>query len=97
MSFFSQKPPIDPKTRPKDGRAKADGKTGQFELASTYAYGDGIIVGDHKVTVQCIVNGNEDKKMVPAEYQDKDKTPLKVNSSESPFDFKIPKPGKNTG
>ena len=42
--------------------------------------------------MQCIVNGNVSSKLVPKEYADPEKTPLKVKSSESPFVLKIPKP-----
>ena len=97
LTFLSQTPPIDPRTPPHNGVAKADGKTGQFDSATTFLPKDGIIVGDHKVIVQCIKNGHEAKELVPPEYCDREKTPLKANSNQSPFDFKIPKPGRHRG
>ena len=97
LTFLSQTPPIDPKIPPHNGTVDADGKTGQFDYVTTFVPKDGIIVGDHKVVVQCIKNGREMKELVPREYSDREKTPLKANSSQSPFVFKIPKPGPHRG
>ena len=92
--FLSQAKPIDPKTTPKYGRAEADGNTGTFNFATTFAYRDGIIVGEHKVILQCITKGRLRLDLVPPQYGDKDKTPLRVRSSDSPLVIQVPKPGR---
>ncbi len=92
LVFLSQVPPIDQKTPPKAGTAEADGKTGTFNLATTFAYGDGIIAGEHKVLIQCYRNGQLAHDLVADEYSTASKTPLRVQSSQAPFDLKVPKP-----
>jgi hypothetical protein len=92
LTFVSQLPPIDPKIPPKNGNAVADGKTGAFEYATTFVHKDGIIGGEHKVVIRCISKGKEMRNLVPADYSEVDKTPLKVDSGGSPFDIKVPKP-----
>ena len=54
--FLSQTRPIDSKNPPKNGEADVDPKTGKFDFATTFEYKDGIIVGEHKVIIQCIRN-----------------------------------------
>jgi hypothetical protein len=89
--FVSQTPPVDPKTPPRAGFAEADGKTGTFDFATTYAYKDGIIAGEHKVFIECYRNGQLSHDLIADEYSDPAKTPLKVQSSESPFELKVRK------
>jgi hypothetical protein len=90
--FLSQTPPIDSRTPPKPGRANADGKTGKFDFVTTFVHGDGIIAGEHKVIFKC-VSGKRLQRLVPDDYTNPDKTPVKVKSSDpQPFEFKIPKP-----
>ena len=65
----------------------ADVKTGTFDWATTYVRKDGIIAGEHKVLIQC-----QPIDLVPREYYDPRNTPLKVESSQSPFEIKVRKP-----
>jgi hypothetical protein len=92
LVFVPQTPPVDPKTPPKMGRTEVDVKSGSFSDATTFVRADGIIRGEHKVFVQCIVNGVQSRKLIPQEYASAEKTPLKVKTSDSPFDLKVPKP-----
>ena len=94
ITFISQTPPIDLKTPPKPGHATADGKTGKFEYATTFFTKDGIIVGEHKVIFRCL-KGKRLLPLLPSEYSKADTTPVKVQSSGSPFEFKLPKPGRS--
>ncbi len=94
VMFLSQTPPIDPKTLPRPGTATVDGKTGKFDYATTFVPKDGIIVGEHKVMFRCL-KGKRLLPLVPDEYTKADKTPVKVQSSGSPFEFKLPKPGRS--
>lgn len=95
IQFVSQTPPIDPKTTPKTGTAEASKSTGIFDSATTFVPGDGIIVGEHKVVIQCIRKGLLTHDLVLEEYSDLAKTPLVVRSGESPFDFKLRKPARH--
>jgi hypothetical protein len=91
LHFLSQTPAIDTKTPPKEGIADANDK-GEFEFASTYSRKDGIIKGEHKVVVQCIRKGKLARDLIADEYGDPTMTPLKVDSSQSPFEIKVQKP-----
>ena len=90
LIFVAQVPTVDPKTPPKNGVAVVNVKTGEFSSVNTYGSKDGIIKGEHKVFVQCIVNNIQSRTLVPTEYSDANKTPLKVKSSDSPFTFRDP-------
>jgi hypothetical protein len=91
LTFISLAPPIDPKLPPKNGLAVVDGRTGMFDYATTFVHKDGIIVGEHKVVVQCINGGHEARNLVPAEYTNASTTTLRVRSSDAPFVIKLPK------
>ena len=75
-----------------EGKTDVDVKTGHFSYVSTYSFKDGIITGEHKVFVQCIVNGGLSRKLIPDEYASVEKTPLRVKSSDKILVLKIPKP-----
>jgi hypothetical protein len=92
--FVSQAPLIDPKTSPRRGLAEADRTTGKFDSATTFVKEDGIIVGQHKVVIQCLREELLTHDLVLEEYSDPAKTPLVVNSSDSPFEFKLRKPAE---
>jgi hypothetical protein len=96
LVFLSQTPPTDPTTPPRNGNARADGKTGMFDSASTYGNKDGIVTGEHKVVVQCLRAGHLIRNVIAAEFMDAAKTPLKVRTGESPLNLKVPKPGRRT-
>jgi hypothetical protein len=92
LIFLSLAQPVDSRTTPKNGLADAKGKTGEFDCATTFANRDGIIVGEHKVVVQCISNGLLKRDLVPADCGDAAKTPLRVTAGTSPLIIKVPKP-----
>jgi len=96
LVFVSQTPPIDPKTAPRNGAADADVKTGEFVSATTFAHGDGIISGEHKVVVQCLREGLVARDLVADDFTDPARTPLVVRSGESPFDLRVRKPQEST-
>jgi hypothetical protein len=92
LIFVPQTPAVDPKIPPHDGTVEVIVKTGEFKFVNTYGFQDGIIKGEHKVWLQCIVGGSQSRKLVPKEYASADKTPIRVKSSDSPFVLKVPKP-----
>lgn len=54
LEFKPQAKPIDPKTHPRPGSAEVNVKDGTFGSgkfqATTHIFGDGLIIGKHKVT-----------------------------------------------
>src|SRR4051794_29488875 len=64
---------------------------GEFERVTSYKFGDGLIPGRHKVSID-LGNGPEAKPLVPKEYTSAASTPLIVDTADSPFDIKVPKP-----
>jgi hypothetical protein len=62
--FEPQAQPIDPKTHPRPGRAEVNVADGTFSEATSHKFGDGLVLGKHKVRV--ISYDNSD---VPTELQ----------------------------
>jgi hypothetical protein len=91
LVFIPQVAPIDARTPPHKGNAEVNVKTGEFDSAWTFEPKDGIIAGESKVEVLC-TSGASLLKLVPPEYSDPDKTPLRVNTSNPHFVLTVPKP-----
>jgi hypothetical protein len=90
--FISLAPPVDNKTFPRPGMAEVDPATGKFQTVTSYTYGDGIVRGEHKVLVEALSASDVRLPLVPREYSNVAKTPLRVNTKDSPFEIKVPKP-----
>jgi len=72
--------------RPAVARINADG---QFDCVTSYKYGDGLVPGRHKVAIDL---GSAPNPVVPKEYTSIATTPLEVDTQNSPFEIKVPKP-----
>ena len=61
---------------------------GTFENVTTYKFGDGLVIGKHKVSLV------GDSKKIPKEYTTTTKTPLVIEVTESGqvLEIKVPKP-----
>ncbi len=92
VTFVSQAPPLDGKTVPRPGVAEIEQATGTFQTVTSHTYGDGIVRGEHKVLVEALSSTNVRLPLVPPEYANVAKTPLHVNTKDSPFEIKVPKP-----
>ncbi len=92
MTFISQTPPADSKTFPRPGVAEVDPATGKFQVVTSHTRGDGVVPGEHKVIVEAIADNDRRLPLVPPEYSNVTKTPLRVNTKDSPFEIKVPKP-----
>jgi hypothetical protein len=92
VTFVSQAPPLDGKTVPRPGVAEVDPATGKFQTVTSHTYGDGIVRGEHKVLVEALSATNVRLPLVPPEYANIAKTPLHVDTKDSPFEIKVPKP-----
>lgn len=77
---------------PRPGMAIVNDK-GEFDCVTSYKYGDGLIKGKHKVSIQA-ANERDAKPVVSKEYMG-DQSPLEVDTADSPFDIKVPKPKGN--
>ena len=89
IRFDSLEAPLDPKTHPRPGMATT-AADGTFDVVTTSKYADGIIRGKHKV--QLAATDAKGTNLIPPQYGDFETTPIEVDSSESPFDFKVPRP-----
>ncbi len=94
MTFDPQADPVDSKTFPRPGTTEVNTTDGSFDNLTTYAYGDGVILGEHKVTIKALDANEGYTQAIPREYTDVATTPLTVTvaSDSTTFDFKIPKP-----
>lgn len=96
VEFVSQEKNLDPKTYPRPGKAQVDVADGTFSSVSTYDYGDGAIVGQHKVVVKTYdQSGAPVYTYFPKEYSDATTTLLtEAVGDKRDFEIKVPKPGK---
>ena len=81
------------KAYPRPAVARVNDK-GEFDLVTSYKYGDGLIPGRHKVSID-LGSGPDTKPLVPKEYRSIATTPLEVDTASLPFDIKVPKPKGN--
>ena len=88
VEFRSLTPAIDKKTHPRPGVAIAQ-PDGSFDVVTSHKYGDGLIVGRHKVLIRSLNTDGRPTGAVPAEYDRSDTTPLEVDTADSPFDLKV--------
>jgi hypothetical protein len=78
---------------PRPAFARVDA-SGQFASVTSYKPDDGLIPGKHKVALE--VGGAPGTTIpVPKEYQSISTTPLVVDTADSPFDIKVPRPKGN--
>lgn len=91
--FEPQAESIDPRTTPRRGYAEVNVADGTFSRVTTYAPGDGVIPGKHKVVIEAIGEGGvPDFRYFPREYSDAVTTPLTIEvGSQRTFDLTVPK------
>jgi hypothetical protein len=78
---------------PRPAFASIDDK-GEFDSVTSYKPGDGLIPGKHKAAIE--LSGAPGANIpVPKEYQSISTTPLVLDTADSPFDIKVPKPKGN--
>jgi hypothetical protein len=89
LRFESQAPPKGTAYPPHAQTSVSDGK---FDVVTSHKYGDGLVPGKHKV-IFAYATDSSGKLVVPPEYTETATTPLEVDTANSPFDIKVPKPG----
>jgi hypothetical protein len=65
---------------------------GTFDVVTSHKYADGLVRGKHRVLVSATTDSGDSTKLVPDEYLDSGRTPLVVDTAESPFRLLVRKP-----
>lgn len=86
LEFTPQVKPRDPKTHPRPGSAEVNVADGTFSVATTHKYGDGLVVGRHKVELF-----RYDDQEVPTEL-DVSPSEITVGPESTEFYFKVDRP-----
>ena len=91
LYFFCQEPP-QKGMHPRPASVSV-GPDGTFDTVTTYKYGDGLVLGKHKVAIICHEQGKSSPK-IPKGYDVALNTPLTVEVTHSGqvLDIKVPKP-----
>jgi hypothetical protein len=93
LRFAALDAPQVEKAYPRPAFARVE-SNGEFDAVTSYKPGDGLIPGKHKVAIET-GGGPSANIPVPKEYQSISTTPLVVDTADSPFDIKVPKPKGN--
>jgi len=91
ITFLPQTPPLNARTHPRAGCAEVNVKDGTFKTATSHTHGDGITAGEHLVLIQAFDVHMSATPAIPHRYAVAESTPLKANTDDLPFHFKISK------
>lgn len=75
---------------PRPASASVDA-SGEFKLATSLKYGDGLIPGRHKVALQYATDA-KGKLLIPPDYAHLGTTPLIVDTGDGVLEIKVPRP-----
>lgn len=75
---------------PRPASASVD-SNGEFKLATSLKYGDGLIPGRHKVALQYATDA-KGKLLIPQEYAHLGTTPLEADTGDGVMEIKVPRP-----
>lgn len=92
VTFIPQVPPVDERTHPRSAYATVDPETGELGAVTTSKYDDGLIRGEHKVTIVAVDQRDNLLPSVDSIYSSEKTTPLLIHTDDSPLEIKIPKP-----
>jgi hypothetical protein len=90
LQFAAMDAPEVAGAHPRPGIANVNGQ-GEFDCVTSYKYGDGLVSGKHKVSIEQATDA-KGKPLVPPQYCSIATTPLVVDTKTLPFDIKVPKP-----
>lgn len=90
LRFAAQDAPKLENAFPRPAVANVNGK-GEFDCVTSYKYGDGLIPGRHKVSIE-VGSGPGGEPLVPNEYTSIATTPLVIDTADAPLEIKVPKP-----
>lgn len=93
LQFAAQDAPQIEGAHPRPAIANVN-EAGEFDCVTSYKYGDGLIPGKHKVSVEQATD-KAGQLLVPKEYASIGTTPLVVDTADAPLEIKVPKPKGN--
>lgn len=80
------------RAHPRPASAPVNPSDGSFSSATTLKYGDGLVRGKHKVSLDLVPLENGPARPIPDEYRQAATTPLVVDTAKLPLEIRIPKP-----
>jgi len=95
VRFEPQIGPVDDKTHPRAGIGYVNVTDGTFSEVTTHQHDDGVVYGKHRVLIVATRESDgsiNTSPLVPEEYSDPERTPLYVDTVDSPFHFRLRKP-----
>ena len=92
LKFEPLAPPKDEKTFPPAGMSYVNVSDGTFDVVTSYKYADGLVRGKHRVLVVATSASGETTSLVPPEYVDSERTPLVIDTADSPLKLRVRKP-----
>ena len=92
LTFVPQSESLDAKTHARPGVAEVNVADGSFSVVTSRKHGDGIVPGQHKVTVVALDATQAPTDAVPQEYASDATTPLVVQTDSQPFDLRVSRP-----
>lgn len=90
LRFYAMDAPALQSAKPRPAIAHVDAE-GKFDLVTSYKYGDGLIPGKHRVAIMK-AEDTKRNRLVPEDYSNPRRTPLMVDTTQLPFEIKVPKP-----
>jgi hypothetical protein len=92
LTFYPQDNTPKGKDSPRPGMAAVDKTSGRFDSVTSHQVGDGLARGNHKVILTSPGPVPLSAAVMPPEYGDMNRTPLEVDTANSPFELKVRKP-----
>lgn len=93
--FFPQEKPIDGNIHPKPGIAEVNVADGTFNTVTSHDYGDGLVIGEHKVKIETLNKNEQFVPVIPEAFRDQNTSGITVNTANSPFHIRVPKVEKS--
>jgi hypothetical protein len=92
--FVPQAQAVSAAVHPRPGEAEVNVADGVFQTVTSHKYGDGLVIGKHKVQVISLDENETETNAVPKEYRNADTTPLEVEvgSGKTEIELKVKKP-----
>jgi hypothetical protein len=83
---------LNSKTYPPAGMSYVNVADGTFDVVTSHKYADGLVQGKHRVLVWATTASGEASDLVPTEYTESARTPLVIDTAETPFEILVRKP-----
>jgi len=90
LKFLAQDVEAIGDAHPRPAIANLDNQ-GEFQFATSYKYGDGLVPGKHRVAI-LKAKDSKGKSLVPEEYASTSQSPLIIDTDDTPLVIKVPRP-----